>query len=156
MVAILPVLLFPKHAVSPDGRAGKPLKLRAPFLARPLAEFALSLPGSMKFKRSRTKRILRHLGRRLLPGTITERAKHGFALPVASLIRGHVAEPISDTLFDRSNPMADFFVTSEIEKIVSEHRNRTRDNRKRIWSLYCLFLFARNTRALQAAARAAN
>ena len=132
------------------------LEVRAPFLARPLAEFALSLPGPMKIKRSRTKRILRHLGGRLLPRTVTERAKHGFALPVASLIRGHLAEPISDILFDRSNPMANFFVTSEIEKIVSEHRNRTRDNRKRIWSLYCLFIFARNTRALQAAARAAN
>ena len=130
------------------------LEVRAPFLARPLAEFALSLPGPMKIRGLQTKRILRHLGRRWLPRTVTERAKHGFALPVSSLLRGHLAGPVADTLFDQSNPMADYFSISEIERLVNEHKTRYRDHRKRIWSLYCLFLFARNMRSLQTAARA--
>ncbi|MEK6217012.1 MAG: asparagine synthase (glutamine-hydrolyzing), partial [Boseongicola sp.] len=123
------------------------LEVRAPFLARPLAEFAFSLPGPMKIRGLQTKRILRHLGRRWLPKTVTERAKHGFALPVASLIRGHLAEPIAETLFDRSNPMTEYFSTGEIKRLVDEHKASRRDHRKRIWSLYCLFLFARNMRA---------
>ncbi len=127
------------------------LEVRAPFLARPLAEFAFSLPGSMKIRRLETKRILRHLGRRLLPESIPKRAKHGFALPVASLIRGPLSEPVADTLLDPTNPLADLISRPGIEQILAEHRDRRRDNRKRIWALYCLFLFARNVRALQTA-----
>ena len=130
------------------------LEVRSPFLARPLAEFALSLPGPMKIRGLQTKRILRHLGRRLLPQMVTERAKHGFALPVAGLIRGHLAEPMASTLLDRSNPLADYFAPAAVERLLTEHNSRRRDHRKRLWSLYCLFLFARNMRTLQAAARA--
>ena len=124
------------------------LEVRAPFLARPLAEFALSLPRDMKCRGLETKRILRHLGRRWLPRAIAERPKHGFALPVAGLIRGHLAEPINDTLGDRSNPLADCFSRPAIQRLLAEHRSRRRDHRKRIWALYCLFLFARNVRAI--------
>ncbi|MDH3668917.1 MAG: asparagine synthase (glutamine-hydrolyzing) [Paracoccaceae bacterium] len=127
------------------------LEVRAPFLARPLAEFAFSLPGPMKLRRLETKRILRHLGRRLLPTSVTERAKHGFALPVASLIRGPLSELVSDTLLDESNPLADFVSRAGIEQTLADHRDRRRDNRKRIWALYCLFQFARNVRTLQTA-----
>jgi len=124
------------------------LEVRAPFLARPLAEFAFSLPREMKLRGLETKRILRHLGRRWLPPEIAGRAKHGFALPVAGLIRGHLAEPIAETLRDRSNPVAELFSGAAIARLLDEHRTRRRDHRKRIWSLYCLFLFARNVRAL--------
>lgn len=129
------------------------LEVRAPFLARPLAEFALSLPGHMKIRRLETKRILRHLGRRWLPRSVTERPKHGFALPVSSLIRGALSERVTDTLLDAANPMAAVVARPEIERLLEEHRGRIRDNRKRIWSLFCLFIFARNIRRLQEEAR---
>lgn len=132
------------------------MEVRSPFLARPLAEFALSLPGPIKIHGRESKRILRQLGRRWLPESVSSRAKHGFALPVAGLIRGHLAEPISDTLLDKSNPIAHYFSQKSIATLLSEHISRRRDHRKRIWSLYCLFLFARNIRNLQSATQQHN
>jgi len=129
------------------------LEVRSPFLAQPLAEFAFSLPGPMKIRGKNSKRILRNLGRRWLPNNVTERGKHGFALPVAKLIRCHLAEPSGSTLLDRSNPMTEYFLTPMIEKMLLEHKTHRRDHRKRIWSLYCLFLFARNIRKQQSTAQ---
>ena len=58
------------------------LETRAPFLDRELAEFALSLPASLKVDNTgRTKIILRHACEQYWPKEVRSRKKHGFGAP---------------------------------------------------------------------------
>jgi asparagine synthase (glutamine-hydrolysing) len=123
------------------------LEVRAPFLARAVAEFALSLPPSWKIRGLRTKYLLRRLAGRLLPRAIVERPKHGFAPPVAGLLRGRLRHRVHDTLLDAGNPLAGRFRRAEIERMLGDHMAGRRDHRKRLWSLYCLFRFAAAVRS---------
>ena len=118
------------------------LEVRAPFLSSALADFAMALPPEWRVNGLRTKYLLRRLAERYLPTDLVWRKKHGFALPVSAMLRGPLRARVSDTLLDPSNPMAVYFNRSEIDRLLTTHMTRRRDQRKQLWSLYCLFRFA--------------
>ena len=130
------------------------LEVRAPYLARDIAEFAFALPAAWRVKGFTTKALLRRLAARHLPADLVRRPKHGFALPVAGLLRGALKARVTDVLLDRGNPLAGLFRRAELEGLLAAHMDRRRDHRKRLWSLYCLFRFADTARrgAMAAAA----
>jgi asparagine synthase (glutamine-hydrolysing) len=130
------------------------LEVRAPYLAREIAEFAFALPAAWRIKGFTTKALLRRLAARHLPADLVRRPKHGFALPVAALLRGALRERVTDVLLDRENPLAGLFRRTELERLLALHMDRRQDHRKRLWSLYCLFRFAETARrgAMAAAA----
>ena len=115
------------------------LEVRSPYLARPFAEYAMSLPPSWKFKGGQTKRILKKLAERHLPKDMVHQPKHGFGLPLANLLRGPLYAPISETILDKTNPAADWLQRQTLETLLSQHRQGTRDHRKKLWTLYILF-----------------
>jgi asparagine synthase (glutamine-hydrolysing) len=131
------------------------LEVRAPYLAREIAEFAFSLPSSWQMNGITTKYLLRRLAERYLPDDLVRRGKHGFALPVAGMLRGALRERVTDVLLDRKNPLAGLFRRVEIERLLAAHMSGRRDHRKRLWSLYALFRFAATAAPAEAAARAA-
>ena len=63
------------------------LEVRAPFLDRRVVEFAAALPTRFKIAGGRRKVILKTLAKRYLPAAIVDRKKHGFAVPIGSLMR---------------------------------------------------------------------
>ena len=127
------------------------LEVRAPFLAPAVAECALGLPPEWRLNGSKTKYLLRKLALRYLPSDIVTRRKHGFGLPVASMLRGALRERVHDVLLDATNPLADCFVRREVEGLLAEHMAGSADHRKRLWSLYCLYRFAAGARENQTA-----
>lgn len=131
------------------------LEVRAPYLAREIAEFAFSLPSSWQMRGFTTKALLRRLAGRYLPADVARRGKHGFALPVAGMLRGVLRERVTDVLLDRENPLAGLFRRTEIERLLAAHMSGRRDHRKRLWSLYALYRFAATAAAAQTAAAAA-
>jgi asparagine synthase (glutamine-hydrolysing) len=65
------------------------LEVRAPFLDTSIVEFAFSnVPDAMKATPKERKRILRMLGKRLLPSQLDLRRKQGFDIPADSWMRG--------------------------------------------------------------------
>jgi asparagine synthase (glutamine-hydrolysing) len=118
------------------------LEVRAPFLDRRFAEYALGLPRGLKLRRQTGKYILKHLARRYLPRAIVERKKHGFAVPIGSLIRTLFRERCRDVLLSCANPVADWFERSAIEALLDEHERGRHDHGKKIWALYTLFCVA--------------
>ncbi|MGE5503022.1 MAG: asparagine synthase (glutamine-hydrolyzing) [Actinomycetota bacterium] len=118
------------------------LETRTPFLSREFAEFALSLPQSMKVKGRTTKVILKKLAERRLPPEIVHRKKQGFGFPMGKFINTVLREQITDTLMSSTNPMAGWFRREQIERLLAEHRTGFRNHRKRIWSLFVLFTIA--------------
>ena len=63
------------------------LETRAPFLDRDVAEFALSLPASLKVEGERGKLVLRAACERYWPDELRGRAKQGFGSPVGAWMR---------------------------------------------------------------------
>jgi asparagine synthase (glutamine-hydrolysing) len=119
------------------------LEVRAPFLDRRFAEYALSLPSRLKLRGRTRKYILKHLAYRHLPRSIVERKKHGFAVPIGALIRTLFRERCRDVLLSRANPVADWFERTAIEVLLDEHERGRHDHGKKLWALYTLFCVAR-------------
>ena len=113
------------------------LEVRAPFLGRAFAEYAMSLPSRDKIRGFSTKHLFRKLAARHVPRDIVERRKHGFAVPLPRLLRGPLREPIGAALLDRGSPLHDWFDRGEIERLWYAHQSGV-DHRKKIWTLYSL------------------
>jgi asparagine synthase (glutamine-hydrolysing) len=65
------------------------LEVRAPLLDAEVITFAFSMvPDAAKASRGTRKRLLRHLGRRLLPPSLDLTRKQGFSIPVSDWMRG--------------------------------------------------------------------
>jgi asparagine synthase (glutamine-hydrolysing) len=113
------------------------LEVRAPYLGRAFAEYAMSLPSRDKISGLTTKRIFRRLAARHVPRDIVERKKHGFAVPLPRLLRGPLREAIGGALLDRGSPLHAWFERAEIERLWTAHQAGA-DHRKKIWTLYSL------------------
>jgi len=118
------------------------LEVRAPFLDRRFAEYALSLPRELKLRGGTRKYILKRLACQYLPRAIVERKKHGFAVPIGTLMRGPFRERCRDVLLSRANPVADWFERAAIEALIDEHDRGRHDHGKKLWALYTLFCVA--------------
>ncbi|WP_005033720.1 asparagine synthase (glutamine-hydrolyzing) [Holophaga foetida] len=67
---------------------GRSVEGRFPFLDHRVAEFAASLPDSLRLQGLKDKRILRHWARRFLPPDVAERPKHPYRAPIARIFLG--------------------------------------------------------------------
>ena len=118
------------------------LEVRSPYLDRRFAEYACALPTRLKLRGRTKKYILKHLACRYLPAQIVHREKHGFAVPIGTLIRTLFWERCRDVLLSRENPVADWFEGAAIEALLDEHAAGRRDHGKKLWALYILFSVA--------------
>lgn len=118
------------------------LEVRAPFLSRELAEYACGLPTGLKLRRGVEKYILKRLACRYLPERIAHRKKHGFAVPIGSLIRTLFWTQCRDVLMSTGNPVAAWYRREAIEALLTEHASGRTDHGKKLWALYILFSVA--------------
>lgn len=127
------------------------LEVRAPFLGRAFAEYAMSLPSRDKISGLTTKHLFRKLALRHIPREIVNRKKHGFAVPLARLLRQRLKAPVAGALLDSGSPLHDWFHRAEIETLWSEHQSGSCDHRKKIWTLFTLATAASRARLLASA-----
>jgi asparagine synthase (glutamine-hydrolysing) len=115
------------------------LEVRAPFLSRDLAEYACGLPMRLKLRWGQRKYILKRLACRYLPERIAYRKKHGFAIPIGSLMKSLFWTRCQDVLMSTSNPVAGWFRREMIETLLTEHGSGRVDHGKKLWALYILY-----------------
>ena len=82
------------------------LEVRVPFLDRPLVEYVLSLPESVKRKRARPKTLLIEALGDLLPQEIVAQRKRTFTFPWDHWLRGELGERVAAGLADWSPALA--------------------------------------------------
>ena len=112
------------------------LEVRLPFLAYPLVEFALSMPGSYKVHGMTTKYLLKKAAAPLLPEAILKRPKKGFGIPVAKWLR-HEFKPLVDELLEESFVKKQgIFEWNYINRLLEEHKSGKFDRRKQLWTLF--------------------
>ena len=101
-----------------------------------MTQFSSSLPNKFKVNDG-TKSILRKLSLNKLPNSIIKRKKHGFAVPLANMLRSSLKEKVSETLTSTKTKVLEFINKEKLKKILEDH-NKGIDNSKIIWSLYIL------------------
>ena len=119
------------------------LEVRQPFLDYRLAEFAASLPVSLKFRRGSGKLLLRRAFGKLLPRDIWTRRKMGFGVPLGHWFRHELRDLTHDVLLDDNAQTHNFFRRDMIEQLISEHETKHFDHAYRLWALLVLELWMR-------------
>lgn len=113
------------------------VEVRAPFLDRSLAQFALSLPGNSRAPSRQPKGLLKAALVDLLPPEVLTRRKQGFSTPVASWFRssfGVLLESRMNSDLFRSGILK----RQAVETLLAEHRGNSISNHTKLWNLLCL------------------
>jgi asparagine synthase (glutamine-hydrolysing) len=120
------------------------LEGRAPFLNHHLVEFACRLPAALKLRGGIGKRVLRRAVADLVPAHTRRRVKRGLAVPLAAWLGGPLLPFVRETLA-RLDPSV--FRRDAVQALLDEHVERRRDNRRELWALLVLQLWAESSAA---------
>ncbi|PYR26784.1 MAG: asparagine synthase (glutamine-hydrolyzing) [Acidobacteria bacterium] len=116
------------------------LEARVPLLDHRLAEFALSLPSHMKFRRGRGKWILRSAVADLVPGFVLAKPKQGFGVPLAQWFRHDLRHRLMSIL-DPGSPAYEYLDFPAVARLVKEHLSGRRDHSYLLWRALVLHLW---------------
>src|SRR5262249_49713512 len=83
------------------------LEVRTPYLDREVFELAMRLPVSLKVKNKSLKHVLQLLARKVLPQTVVNRPKQGFAIPFDRWASSQLREFFGDLLQSSSTQCKD-------------------------------------------------
>lgn len=112
------------------------LELRAPLLHPDIVQFAHSLPTGYKFSLFKPKRIIGEaFDLNFREQRITRGPKRGFGSPMAKWISQNPMD-FKTIIFE-----ADIYSQKEVERLFSEHLNKSRDNSYRIFVLLVWSIF---------------
>ena len=111
------------------------LEVRVPFLNQIVLDFASRLPLNMKLRGFTRKYLLRKAVRDMIPASIIKRPKKGFNMPVAKWFRSELRELLQDTLSEGAINRAGLFEYAAVQRLLDDHLQARRDNRKLLWTL---------------------
>jgi asparagine synthase (glutamine-hydrolysing) len=97
------------------------LEGRAPYLDPRIAEFAWSLPQTMKVRPKESKWILRQVLDRYVPRKLVDRPKMGFGVPLASWLRGAMRDWAEALLDERRLRQEGFFNPEAVRQKWTDH-----------------------------------
>jgi asparagine synthase (glutamine-hydrolysing) len=113
--------------------------VRVPFLDHVLVEWAATLPHHLRLNARGSKYVLRTALEPHLPARIVRRKKMGFAVPLASWLRGSLLGPVEGALFEPAFAGSGLFDMVAVRALIDRHRSGRRDHSRAIWAL---FMFA--------------
>ena len=117
------------------------LEVRVPLLAPSVVKLAFSIPSKMKLRGNRLKGILKNAFEKDLPPGYFDRPKKGFAVPMSAWLRGPLRERVADTFRSTGAPFLDL---GEASRLLEEHADGRRDNRKLIWTVFVFLKWLEN------------
>jgi asparagine synthase (glutamine-hydrolysing) len=119
------------------------LEARSPFLDRDLAEFAATLPSTLKLRGRESKYILKRALDGLVPPENMFRRKQGFAVPIAVWFRGELREYLADHVLSRRFSERGLFRPETVQRIFDDHQQGRGDYAHHLWVLLMLELWFR-------------
>jgi asparagine synthase (glutamine-hydrolysing) len=117
------------------------LEARSPFLDHKVIEFAATLPEHIKQKGRDTKSLLKKVASRLVPKDVIYRQKMGFAVPLKRWLQHEMHDFTREVLLSAEATNRHLFSPSEVERIILDHQNGSKDNSWKIWTLLMLELW---------------
>jgi asparagine synthase (glutamine-hydrolysing) len=119
------------------------LEVRSPFLDADLIAYAMRLPPGHKARGLSLKRVLKAAVSDLLPREILERGKRGFGVPLDRWFREDLASYVKATLGAEDARVKRHLVAQEVDRMLWEHSNRSRNHGHALWTLLTLEVFLR-------------
>jgi asparagine synthase (glutamine-hydrolysing) len=117
------------------------LEGRVPLLNNDFVEYATHLPLNMKLRGLRSKFLLKRALRGILPDAILNRPKKGFGIPIAHWFRGPLKEQMLSGLSPERMAREGFFDPGVVKRLIDDHLDGRRDNRKQLWTLFAFELW---------------
>lgn len=114
---------------------GVSLESRVPFLDHRVAEFAWSLPLSLKIRGGVSKWVLRQVLYKHVPRTMIDRPKMGFAIPLHSWLRGPLRNWSESLLDEKRLEREGYFNTALVRLKWQEHLSGKRDWAFHLWDI---------------------
>lgn len=112
------------------------LEGREPFLDIEVFKIAASLPLHLKYRRGKTKYILREILGKYLPKDIIDRPKHGFTVPVHTWLKKELKDRYRGYLNEKNIKKEGIFDYRQISRVVSDFERYNGCNIARVWSLF--------------------
>jgi asparagine synthase (glutamine-hydrolysing) len=119
------------------------LEARVPLLDHKLVEFAGRLPANLKLRGKFRKYLLKQVGRRILPGTIIDRKKQGFPIPIERWLRKEAAPMMNDLLSESSLRRRGFFDSTFVARRIKQHLAGLADHSTELWGLMSFEMWMR-------------
>ncbi len=123
------------------------LEVRCPVLDHELGELASAIPHAWKIRNGKGKYILLRALADRLPPALLNRAKMGFAVPLALWFRGALRAFLWDHLTSASFTARGVVSPAFLQHMLNEHDTGRRDNSHWLWSLLMLELWFRELHA---------
>lgn len=117
------------------------ISIRLPYLDDGVVDFALTLPPEVKFG-VRSKPVLRLAMKGLVPGTIRQRARRGFAMPQEGRAMGVIQKLAQDTITQDRVESVGIFKWRPVERILNSYTHNIY-RRRQFWSLLMFFAWYR-------------
>lgn len=114
------------------------LEGRIPLLDHRVVEFAATLPDQYKSQHGLSKWCLRQVLYRYVPSSLIERPKRGFAVPMASWLRGPLREWAENLLSENRMTAQGLLNTTLIRTMWAEHLSGRRNHAYRLWNVLML------------------
>ena len=119
------------------------LEARVPLLDHPLVEFAVSLPSRLKLRGGTGKWVFRKAIEGLVPPSVLEKPKQGFAVPLAHWFRGDLRYRL-DALAADGAPVLEYAERAVVARLRDEHLSGRRDQSGTLWRLLALDIWLRH------------
>ena len=110
------------------------LEARPPLLDHRLAEFAATIPATYRLRGGTTKYLFKQAMRGILPDAIIDRPKHGFAVPIASWLRGELADFARALLLSDGCRQRGIFDPTQTERLLTLNA-RGRNLDLQLWTM---------------------
>lgn len=117
------------------------VEVRVPMMDNLLADYALSLPSSIKLKRNIKKAVLKKALHGLVPDKVLYGRKRGFTVPVSRWLRGPLAAYLREILLDPSTQRSGLFDTVVLGQRIDQHLDETADYGKSLYKFLNLALW---------------
>ena len=118
------------------------LEARPPLLDHRLVEFAATIPAKFRLRDGTTKYLFKQAMRGILPDSIIDRQKHGFAVPLSRWFRGELAGFARDILLSDSSRRRGIFNVGYIERLLQLNA-QGRDLDLQLWTVLSLEMWCR-------------
>lgn len=117
------------------------LEARVPYLDNELAEYALRLPSSLKWRKGIQKHILKEAFALDLPEVVRGRGKEGFSIPMKNWLinewNGMMHDILRPTVIQRDG----IFRVDAINRLVEEHEQERKNHSHLLWALMVFHLW---------------
>jgi hypothetical protein len=109
---------------------------REPFLDHQLVEFAIALPGNLKYRKGTGKYVLRQAVRGIVPEEILKRRKQGFGTPMVEWLRGPFGRQAREIVRASTLVQRGAIDRAPVLRLFDEHISGRSDWSYYLWNIY--------------------